>query len=305
MREIRRRIFFVSVILIALGIVMIYSASGIFAYERFRDSAYYLKRHIFYLFLGILIFYFILQWDYRRLRRYSKFLVLISLFLLVIVLIPGIGQTIGGARRWFKFGMFSFQPSELAKFSFLVYTADFFVRKKNMIKNNPFSLIPLIIISLFMVGLILVQPDMGTAFLLGLLFLISLLIFEGRLKYILSLLFLSLPLIGIIIFRAPYRRERILAFLDPWADPQGRGFQIIQSLIAFGSGGLWGKGLGQSRQKLLYLPAAHTDFIFSILGEELGLLGTLSVIILFGIFLWDVFKTPLTIPDHLGQRLTS
>ncbi|MFN7170626.1 MAG: FtsW/RodA/SpoVE family cell cycle protein, partial [Candidatus Omnitrophota bacterium] len=213
MREIRRRIFFVSVILIALGIVMIYSASGIFAYERFRDSAYYLKRHIFYLFLGILIFSFILQWDYRRLRRYSKFLVLISLFLLVIVLIPGIGQTIGGARRWFKFGMFSFQPSELAKFSFLVYTADFFVRKKNMIKNNPFSLIPLIIISLFMVGLILVQPDMGTAFLLGLLFLISLLIFEGRLKYILSLLFLSLPLIGIIIFRAPYRRERILAFL--------------------------------------------------------------------------------------------
>lgn len=283
---------------------MIYSASGVFAYEHLLDSAYYLKKHLFYLFLGVSVFSFILQWDYHRLRKYSKPLVLISLLLLIMVLIPGIGQSMGGARRWFRLGMFSFQPSELAKFSFLVYAADFFVRKKNMLKNNFFSFLPLMCITFVMGGLILLQPDMGTAFLLGILLFSFMVIFGVGLKYILTLLFVTLPLLVVIIFQAPYRRKRILAFLDPWADPQGTGFQIVQSLLAFGSGGLLGKGLGQSRQKLLYLPAAHTDFIFSILGEELGLLGTLSVVILFGILFWEIFKIPFRITDEFGQWLS-
>ncbi|MCM8784050.1 MAG: putative lipid II flippase FtsW [Candidatus Omnitrophica bacterium] len=304
MREIRRRIFFVTVILLAIGVVMIYSASGVFAYERLHDSAYYLKRHLFYLFLGMFVFYFFLQWDYSLLRKYSRLLIMISFLLLIAVLIPGIGQSIGGARRWFKFGIFSFQPSELAKFSLLVYTADFFVRKKNLIKSNFYNLIPLMLVTFLMAGIILIQPDMGTAFLVGVILLIFMIVFGVGLRCIFNLILISLPILFIAIFSTPYRRKRILAFLDPWADPRGTGFQIVQSLVAFGSGGILGRGLGQSRQKLLYLPAAHTDFIFSILGEELGLLGALLVIILFGILFWEAFKIPFRIQDEFGQFLS-
>jgi len=304
MYEIRRRIFFVTVILISIGIVMIYSASGVFAYEHFRNSSYYLKRHLFYLFLGSLIFFYILQWDYRRLRKYSKLLIIFSILLLVLVLVPGIGYSLGGARRWIRLGIFSFQPSEFAKFSLLVYTSDFLVRKRNLIKNNFYSLFPLILINALIAGLILLQPDMGTAFLLGLVLLLLLVVFGVDLRYIFNLILISLPILMIMVFSTPYRRKRILAFLNPWADPKGIGYQIVQSLIAFGSGGLLGRGLGQSRQKLLYLPASHTDFIFSILGEELGLLGTFSVLILFIIFFWEAFKIPFRINDEFGQSLS-
>ncbi|MGE4357645.1 MAG: putative lipid II flippase FtsW [Candidatus Omnitrophota bacterium] len=304
MREIRRRIFFVTTILVAIGIVMIYSSSGVFAYERLHDSAYYLKRHLFYLLLGAFVFYFFLQWDYLHLRKYSKPLLLLSLLLLIAVLIPGIGQSIGGARRWFRFGIVSFQPSELAKFSLLIYTADFFVRKKNLIKNNFFNLTPLILVTFVIAGLILIQPDLGTAFLIVSIFLIFMVIFGVGFRYILNLILIFLPIVFIAIFFTPYRRKRVLAFLNPWADPRGTGFQVVQSLIAFGSGGLLGKGLGQSRQKFLYLPAAHTDFIFSILGEELGLIGALLVIILFVIFFWEAFKIPFRTQEEFGQLLS-
>lgn len=304
MREIRRKIFFIMVILISIGTVMIYSSSGVFAYEHFRDSAYYLKRHLFYLIIGALIFFFILQWDYKNLQKYSKLLLLFSFLLLTAVLIPGIGHHLGGARRWFKIGLFTFQPSELAKFSLIIYIADFFVRKKNLIKSNFYNIFPLILVTFLMSGLILAQPDMGTAFLLGAILFLFMVIFGIGLKYILNLVLLSFPLILGIIFSSSYRRKRIFAFLNPWADPKGIGYQIVQSLISFGSGGMFGKGLGVSKQKLFYLPAAHTDFIFSILGEELGLIGTLSVVFLFGLFFWEAFKIPFRTNEEFGQFLS-
>jgi len=304
MREVRRRIFFITIVLIAIGIVMIYSASAVFAYERLKDSAYYLKRHILYLLAGALISWAILQWDYILLRKYSKRLLIVSFFLLLLVLIPGVSSPIGGARRWFKLGLFNFQPSELAKFSLLVYICDFLVRKKTLVKNYFYRFFPLILVTLLMSGLVLIQPDLGTAFLLGALLFIYMIVFGVGLKYLGSMILVSLPVIWALIFRMPYRRKRILAFLNPWADPRGTGFQIVQSLIAFGSGGMLGRGLGQGRQKLLYLPAAHTDFIFSILGEELGLLGTISVLILFGLFFWEAFKIPFRVKDEFGQLLS-
>ncbi len=304
MREIRRRIFFITVILIAVGIVMIYSASAIFAYERLKDSAYYLKRHLLYLLVGTILSWLVLQRGYAYLRKHAKVLLMFSLLLLVLVLIPGVSSPVGGARRWFKFGLFSFQPSELAKLSLLVYISDFLVRKKTLIKNHFRRLFPLMLVVFFMAALVLIQPDLGTAFLLGAVLFIYMIVFGVGFKYIASLVLLSLPAFWALIFGIPYRRKRILAFLNPWADPRGTGFQIIQSLVAFGSGGLLGRGLGHSRQKLFYLPAAHTDFIFSILGEELGLLGTVSVLVLFGLFFWEAFKIPFRVKDEFGQLLS-
>jgi cell division protein FtsW len=304
MRETRRRIFFITVILIAVGIVMIYSASAIFAYERLHDSAYYLKRHLFYLGIGLILAWIILQGDYISLKRHSKALLLFSFFILTLMLIPGISPRIGGAKRWLQFGLFNFQPSELAKFSLIVYISDFLVRKKNAIKNSFYRFFPLIMVTLLMAGLILIQPDLGTAFLTVAILFIFMIVFGVEFKYVGSLILIALPIIWALIFRIPYRRQRILAFLNPWQDPRGIGFQIVQSLIAFGSGGLLGLGLGEGRQKLLYLPAAHTDFVFSILGEELGLLGTLSVLTLFTLFFWEAFKIPFRVKDEFGQFLS-
>lgn len=283
---------------------MIYSASAAFAYERMKDSAYYLKRHLIYLLIGAGVAWVLLQKDYLILRKYANLLLLSSLFLLVALLIPGISSPVGGARRWFRLGFFNFQPSELAKFSLVIYISDFLVRKKALIRDSFYRFLPLIFITLFMAGIVLLQPDLGTAFLLVAILFAFMIVFGVGLKYILSLILLSLPALWVLIFSMPYRRKRILAFLNPWADPRGTGFQIVQSMIAFGSGGIFGTGLGHSRQKLLYLPAAHTDFIFSILGEELGLLGTLSLVILFALFFWEAFKIPFRVRNEFGQFLS-
>ncbi len=283
---------------------MIYSSSAAFAYERMKDSAYYLKRHLLYILIGAGLAWVILQKDYLVLRKYAGLLLLSSLFLLTILLIPGISSPVGGARRWFRLGFFNFQPSELAKFSLVIYISDFLVRKKAFIKDSFYRFLPLIFVTLLMAGVVLLQPDLGTAFLLVAILFAFMIVFGVGLKYILSLILLSLPALWVLIFSMPYRRKRILTFLNPWADPRGTGFQIVQSMIAFGSGGIFGIGLGHSRQKLLYLPAAHTDFIFSILGEELGLMGTLSLVILFVIFFWEAFKIPFRVRNEFGQFLS-
>ncbi len=303
-RNIRINLFTVSVILMCIGIIMIYSSSSIYAWERYKDGFFFLKRHLVFMLIGALLTFIFMAIDYRKLRSIVQPLILISILLLVLVLIPGIGREVSGARRWFRFKMLSFQPSEFANLAVIIYISDFIARKGNLIKTFLKGFLPpMFLLGVFSI-LILIQPDLGTTVALGLVVITMLFVAGVRPAYILSLILSSIPLLYVLIFSVPYRRARIMAFINPWLDPRGSGFQIIQSQIALGSGGIFGVGLGHSRQKLFYLPAAHTDFIFSIIGEELGLLGTIGVIILFIIFIQQGIKIIKNAPDKFGYFLS-
>ena len=248
--------------------------------------------------------FFTARLDYSKIRKYSRAMIIVSILLLVAVFLPGIGKEAGGARRWISLGSFSFQPSEFVKFTLIIYLADFLSRRQNVIKTFYRGFLPALVVSGFIGGLILLQPDFGTASLLVLVCFILFFVAGVNLKYIFSVLLLSVPLVYLLVFRVPYRLRRILAYLDPWKDPKGAGWQIIQSYVALGSGGLFGLGLGQSRQKLFYLPQISTDFILSIIGEELGFLGTFSVLILFVLFIWQGLKIALKAKDLYGALLS-
>jgi len=303
MRHTRIILFCTTVILICIGLVMIYSASSIYAWERYGDSAFFLKRQLFYVFLGIICGFTILLFDYYKLQRISKPLILVSIFLLMLLILPGFSREVFGARRWFKLGNFSFQPSEFAILAMVVYTADFVSRKGNLIRNFFSGFLPPIIVLGLAVVLIFLQPDFGMAIALGTLTLIIIFLGGARLVHLCSVFLASIPFLYFLIFSVPYRRVRIMAFLNPWLDPKGSGFQIIQSQIALGSGGIFGVGLGQGKQKLFYLPAAHTDFIFSIIGEEIGLIGTLGIVGLFSILIWQGIKIARNAADSFGYFL--
>ncbi len=301
MKKLRIQLFTVTVILIAIGIVMVYSASAIYAHEYLKDSAYFLKRHLIYLSLGIIVSLWVMSIDYNSIKKYIKPVLMVSFILLILVLIPGIGREVAGARRWFRFSTFSFQPSQVVKLVLILYIADVLSRKQSEIRSFFHGFLPPMIILGVSVGLILLQPDLGTAVVIASVVYMMLFIAGIRLFHLVPLLVSSLPILGVIILAKPYRMKRILAFLNPWGDPQGIGFQIIQSYIALGSGGLSGVGLGQSRQKLFYLPGAHTDFIFSIIGEELGLVGTASIALLFMTFLWLGIRIAIRSKDLFGH----
>jgi len=303
-RNIRINLFTTTVILICIGIVMIYSSSSIYAWERYEDSFFFLKRHMVFLVIGAFLTFLVMSVDYRRFRRFAKPFLLLSLLLLVLVLIPGIGREVSGARRWFRFKFISFQPSELANMAIIVYIADFVTRKGNVIKEFLRGFLPPVVILGLAALLILMQPDLGTTLAIGIVVFIMLFVSGVGITYLFSTILAGLPLLYLLIFSVPYRKMRILAFLNPWLDSKGTGFQIIQSQLALGSGGIFGVGLGHSRQKLFYLPAAHTDFIFSIIGEELGLLGTLGVIILFIFFIRQGLRIIKNAPDKFGYFLS-
>jgi cell division protein FtsW len=277
---------------------MIYSASGIYALSQYKDGMFFLKRHLTFILLGIAATFFVMSFDYRKLKNHSRLLLWISILMLALVLMPHIGREVSGARRWFRFKFISFQPSSFACIAMIIYLADFIERKGNFIRTIRWGLAPVMAVLGCISLLILVEPDLGTTIALFAVVFIMLYVSGVRLTYLGAIILSAIPALYVLIFSVPYRRMRILAFLNPWADPQGRGFQIIQSQVALGSGGIFGAGLGHSQQKLFYLPAAHTDFIFSIIGEELGLLGTIGIIILFVIFI----KQGLTIVKHAPDR---
>jgi len=283
---------------------MIYSASSIYAWERYKDGFFFLKRHISFLLIGLLLAFMVMTMDYRNLKRWAKPLIVVSVILLVLVLIPGIGREVSGAKRWFRFKFLSFQPSELANLAVIIYVADFISRKGNDIKLFAKGFLPPVMVLGMISCLILVQPDLGTTVALASVVFIMLFVAGVRFHYLLSVLLAGLPMLYLLVFSVPYRRARILAFLNPWMDPKGSGFQVIQSQVALGSGGVFGVGLGHSKQKLFYLPAAHTDFIFSIIGEELGLIGTIGIIILFMIFMRQGLKVIKSASDKFGYFLS-
>ena len=302
-RKIRINLVNIAVILISIGIIMIYSSSSIYAGEKYGDGLYFLKRHLVFLSIGLLFTFFALVIDYRVFRKYSRVILWAALALLALVLIPGLGREVSGARRWFRYKFISFQPSEFANLAVIIYVSDFICRKADKIKMLLHGFIPPICVLGLTTLLILLQPDLGTVIALSSVVLLMLYIAGVRGRHILTLILCSLPALYFLIFSVPYRRARVLAFLNPWLDPKGSGFQIIQSQVAIGSGGFFGRGLGHSQQKLFYLPAAHTDFIFSIIGEELGLLGTLGVIALFMMFIKQGLKIIKNAQDQFGYFL--
>ena len=304
MRMVRINLFMVTVILISIGVVMIYSASGIYAAERYKDSLFFLKRHISFIVVGSALALGIMLSDYNYLRRFAKPMVAAALVLLVLVLIPHIGREVAGARRWFRFRFLSFQPSEFANLALVVYIADFICRKEAKIKSLFKGLFPAVAVLGVTALLILLQPDLGTTIALAAVVFIMLFVAGVPWRYLLFIFLGAGLMLYVLIVSEPYRMRRITAFLNPWADPRGSGFQIIQSQIAMGSGGIFGVGLGHSMQKLFYLPAAHTDFIFSIIGEELGLIGTAGVIILFLVFMRLSLKVIANARDRFGYFLS-
>ena len=304
MRSLRISIAVITSILVSFGISMIYSSSGIYAMHDLGDGLYFLKRHILFLIMGITGTIAVMTIDYRDLQKFSKPLLLTAIAMLVLVLIPHIGKSINGAQRWFKLGIINFQPSEFAKIAMLIYVADFLSRKQKVIRNFGQGCFPILSVMGIVCALILKQPDLGSTLLIATIVFIMFFIAGGNARYIIYIGLLAIPAFYVLVVNVPYRWTRIVTFLDPWDDPDGAGFQLTQSQIAFGSGGLWGLGLGKSLQILFYLPAAHTDFILSIIGEELGFFGAFFVISLFICFIWQGARIAKRITDPFGYFLS-
>ena len=296
-------LFGVVLALVLFGVVMVYSASAIIAADRFGDPFFFLKKQLFWAFLGGGLLWAALRLDYRRLERLVVPLLVVSIALLVLVLVPPFGQAINGTRRWFRIGPLSFQPVELAKFALVLYLASFLTRRAAALRSFWQGLFPILLVAGTMALLTLVQPDLGNSLALVVLTLVLAYLAGARVKHMAWVAAAALPLVALAVALKPYRWRRMVAFVNPWDDPQGSGFQIIQSFLALGSGGLTGRGLGGSKQKLFYLPEPYTDFIFAIVGEELGLIGAVCVIALFAVLIWRGLRVGLRAPDPFGSYL--
>ncbi|MBP1687948.1 MAG: Cell division protein FtsW [Deltaproteobacteria bacterium] len=289
--------------LVGLGIVMVFNASYFHAQERYADPLIFFRKHLFAVACGATLLVLVsrvrLEW-FDRLAYPALIAIMIAL---VLVLVPGVGIARGGARRWVGIGPFNFQPSEFAKMIVVLYLARSIAHKRERMKEFFAGVVPHLVVVGVCALLVVVQPDFGTAAILVLV--LALMLFGGgaRPAHLIGLALLALPVVGFALIRAPYRWRRILAFVDPWRYSQDIAFQLVQSLIAFGSGGMAGIGLGQSKQKMFYLPEAHTDFIFALIGEELGFLGAMAVLALFAIVGIRGFRIALRHPDGFASML--
>ncbi|MRG85492.1 stage V sporulation protein E [Salinibacillus xinjiangensis] len=289
--------------LLLVGVVMVYSSSAIWSSYKFDDAFYYAKRQLLFAFCGLMAMYFIMNVPYQKWREYSNIILIVCFLLLIAVLIPGIGMVRGGARSWIGVGAFSVQPSEFMKIGLIIFLAKLLSDKQKYITSFKKGFVPSLLLVFVPFGLIMLQPDLGTGMVLVVTCFIMIYIAGGRISHFMGLGLLGLVGFAGLIISAPYRISRIKAFLNPWEDPLGDGFQIIQSLYAIGPGGLMGMGLGQSLQKFFYLPEPQTDFIFAILAEELGFIGGTFVILLFFLLMWRGIRVALAAPDLFGSLL--
>lgn len=289
--------------LLAIGLIMVYSASAIKASYNYGDSFYFVKRQLLFAGLGVIIMFIVMNIEYWTWRKWAKVGLYLCFALLLLVLIPGIGEVHGGARSWLGVGAFSIQPSEFAKIGLIVFLAKFLSENQKNITSFKKGLLPSLSLVIAAFGVIMLQPDLGTGVVLVCTCIVMIYVSGARLSHFVWLGFTGLGGLAGLILSAPYRIQRITSFLDPWSDPRGAGFQIIQSLYAIGPGGLLGFGLGHSRQKFQYLPEPQTDFIFSILAEELGFIGASLVILLFCLLLWRGIRIALSAPDLFGSLL--
>lgn len=289
-------------ILVGFGIVMVYSTSGIHG-EAEGSEHYFLLRHLFSILVGVTGMTIVSLIPYNFYRRPGVILPLLffAAALLVLTLIPGIGAKINNARRWLPIGTFrTFQPSEVAKLILALYFSYYMVKKQEKITSFSFTVIPSLMILGAFFSLIALQPDLGTAINIVAIVIPLMFIAGVRIPHLLGVSAVILPIISLIAWSNPYQKTRLLLFLNPWQDPKGSGYQLIQSLIAIGKGGLTGAGLGQGQQKLFYLPEPYSDFIFSTVGEELGFLGAIVILVLFVALVWRGIVIALNAPDLFG-----
>lgn len=299
-------IIFVAVtILLGIGVVMVYSASAVKAYSTYGDGQYFLKRQLLWALAGLIAMVVAMNFDYWILRKFAKLGIVVSLLLLVAVLIPGIGREVNGATRWIPLGGFNLQPSEVTKLALLLFMADSLARQGKRLQSFVRGLVPYLGLIGVIFLLVLKEPDLGTALATSATAVVVLLVAGVRFQQVLGVGAVVAPALVYVAMSEPYRKARLLSFINPWADKLNTGYHIIQSLYALGSGGIFGLGLGKSRQKFFYLPEQHTDFIFAILGEELGYIGCLVVLGLFFLFLWRGYRVALNAPDTFSSLLAA
>ena len=291
-----------ALVLTAFGAVMVFSSGAAFAARTYGDWTYFLKREVIYGALGLVAFTFALRTDYSVYRRLNYPLLVSSMALLALVLV--VGSRAGGAVRWFKFGPLSFQPSELGKFALVLYLSVLLSRKAEKVRDFSIGFLPPVLMTGIFLGLLLKQPDLGTAVIMALTAMALMFVAGARASYLWLAVLAAAPVVWkVFITGTPWRMRRMLAFLNPWQFRREGGYQLYESLISVGSGGLTGRGLGQGRQKLFFLPAAHTDFILAIIGEELGLLGVLFVLLGFAILVWRGLAAATRARDAFGSYL--
>lgn len=295
------KLLFPVLFLVGIGIVLVFSASSALALKKFGTDSYFLKKQALFALLGVVTLVICRHFPYRFLRYLAYPLLILALVFLAAIQIPEFGYSAGGAIRWFRFKSFTFQPSEFARFAMIIYLAYSMSRKMDKIKDFYVGFLPHALVFGMFAALIIIQPDFGSVVILGAVFWIMLFAGGVRISHLMASLFLIIPIAYYLMVNAEYRIKRIMSFLNPWQYPADEGYQIIHSLMAFGTGGIWGTGIGKGYQKLFYLPEPHTDFIFSVIGEELGLLGVLTILGLYVLIFWRGILIARNSRDSFGS----
>jgi cell division protein FtsW len=295
------KLLFPVLFLVGIGIVLVFSASSALALKKFGTDYHFLKKQALFALLGVVALVICRHFPYRFLRYLAYPLLILALVFLAAIQIPEFGYSAGGAIRWFRFKSFSFQPSEFARFAMIIYLAYSMSRKMDKIKDFYVGFLPHALVFGMFAALIIIQPDFGSVVILGAVFWIMLFAGGVRISHLMASLFLIIPIAYYLMVNAEYRIKRIMSFLNPWQYPADEGYQIVHSLMAFGTGGIWGTGIGKGYQKLFYLPEPHTDFIFSVIGEELGLLGVLTILGLYVLIFWRGISIARNSRDSFGS----
>jgi cell division protein FtsW len=297
-----RVLFIATILLVGFSVVMVYSASAVVMMERFQRPYLFFTKQAMWAAVGIVVLGVVMRIDYHHYKQPIVIWTALGCAALALIAVL-FSPPVNNARRWFALGGLGVQPSELAKLAVIFFMADTLERRMHRINELNYALLPIAVVVGGIVGLILLEPDFGTS--MSLLLIAVVMVFAAGLnyRYIVTACLTALPAVAFLVMGTAYRRQRVLTFLDPWRDPRGAGFQIIQSLYAVGTGGVWGKGLMNGVQKLFYLPEPHTDFIYSVISEEFGLIGATAVVICFGVIAWRGLRVALRAPDSFGAFL--
>jgi cell division protein FtsW len=299
-----KTLFTVTLLLVFVGLIMVFSASAVMAKERFGSPYSFVLRQFSWAIAGVITMFLLMKVDYRRYRNQAIVFSLVGLTILFLISVFFLDRS-HNTHRWFRLGPLSFQPSELAKPAAIVYLAWFLEQRVKQMGDWRHTLLPAVAPPLLMAALIAMQPDLGTAISIALITLAILFVAGMDMKFFLYPLAAAPVIFYFLVWRVPWRHQRILAFMDPYSDPLGKGFHVIQSLISVSTGGITGMGLMEGKQKLFFLPEPHTDFIFAVIGEEFGLLGTLFVVTLFAIFLYRGVRAAVVTRDTFGRYLAT
>jgi cell division protein FtsW len=295
-------LFVATILLVGLSVVMVYSASAVVMMEKFQRPYLFLTKQAMWAALGVVLLGVVMRFDYHHYKQPAVIWVCLGCAALALVAVL-FSPPVNHARRWFAVGGLGIQPSELAKLAAVFFIADTLERRMHRVNEFNYALLPIAVVVGGVVGLILLEPDFGTS--MSILLIAAVMVFAAGInyKYVFGVLLCALPVVAFLVMGTAYRRQRVLTFIDPWRDPLGAGFQIIQSIYAVGTGGVWGKGLMNGVQKLFYLPEPHTDFIYSVIAEELGLIGATAVVLCFAVITWRGLRVALRAPDGFGAFL--